>query len=84
MPWDHTFRCVRCCGRGKSQGIFLLLKGGCMADRTTKILLGIIAAALVWIAVQLTPTADATRQIQDVNIVQVGNHWVDRALPVVR
>jgi hypothetical protein len=48
----------------------------------TKSILTIIAIALVWIAIQLTPTADADKAIQDVNIVQVGYKWIGQAVPV--
>ena len=53
-----------------------------MIDRTTKILLSIIALALIWIGVQLTPTATAAGDIQRVDIVMVGGKYVDRTVPV--
>ena len=53
-----------------------------MIDRTTKNLLSIIALALIWIGVQLTPTATAAGDIQRVDIVMVGGKYVDRTVPV--
>ena len=53
-----------------------------MADKTTKILLGIIAAALVVIAVNMTMPAAADRQLQDVNIVKVSDRFIGQAVPV--
>ena len=48
-----------------------------MVDRYTKVVLTVIAAALVWIGAQLTtvPTADATQVeatgVQQVNVVEI-------------
>ena len=53
-----------------------------MADKTTKVLLGIIAAALVVIAVNMTVPAAADRQIVDINIVKVGGTYIGKAVPV--
>ena len=53
-----------------------------MTDKPSNVLLGIIAFALLWIAVQLTPTATASRQIQDVNIVKVSDRFIGPAVPV--
>ena len=50
----------------------------------TKTILTIIVIALVWIAVQLTPTADASRQIMDVNIAKVGDRFIGTAVPVTK
>ena len=47
-----------------------------------RIALTTIALALVWIAIQLTPIAQAGRDIIDVNIVKVGDRYIGQELPV--
>lgn len=54
-----------------------------MADKTTKVLLGIISAALVVIAINMTVPAAADRQIVDVNIIKVGDRFIGPSVPVV-
>ena len=51
-------------------------------DLYTKCVLTIIAFAVLWIGIQLTPTATSSRQIQDVNIVKVSDTYIGKALPV--
>ena len=55
-----------------------------MADKTTKLLLAIIAAALVVIAANMTMPAAADRQIVDVNILKVGDRFIGTAVPVTK
>ncbi len=40
-------------------------------DITTKIILGVIAGALIWIGIQLTPTATAGPEIVAVDIQKI-------------
>ena len=54
------------------------------ADKYTKVILTVIAVALVWIAVQLTPSVTAGPEIVDVNISKIDGRHIGRvALPVV-
>ena len=48
------------------------------------ILLTVIVIELGWIALNTTPTADASRQIMDVNIVKVGDRFIGTAVPVTK
>ena len=52
-------------------------------DIYTKIILSVIAISLVWIAVQLTPSASAGPEIQQVDIIKIdGKPVAWAALPV--
>ena len=55
-------------------------------DRTTKFLLGIIATALIWIGIQLTPMVSAGPEIIKVDIVSVDGRSISspyaQAIPV--
>jgi len=52
-------------------------------DKTTKVLLGIIAASLVWIAVNMTMPAAAEPEIISVDIQRIDGQRIYRtALPV--
>ena len=53
-------------------------------DLYTKVLLTVIAVALVWIGIQLTPTATAGPEIVAVDIQKIDGRAIGReALPVV-
>ena len=53
-------------------------------DVYTKGVLTAILFCLVWIAIQVTPNANADRQIQDVNIMKVSDRFIGNAVPVVQ
>ena len=50
-----------------------------MIDLYTKTVLTIIAAALLWIGIQLTPTVSAGPEVVAVDIVKVGGGTVGHA-----
>ena len=51
-------------------------------DFYTKFILTVIAVGLFWIGIQLTPIANADRQVTDVNIVKVSDKFIGPAVPV--
>ena len=55
-------------------------------DLVTKCILTVIAVALVWIGIQLTPSATAGPEIQAVDIISIGGCRVEspqvRPIPV--
>lgn len=51
-------------------------------DLYTKFILTVIAVGLFWIGIQLTPIANAGRQVTDVNIVKVSDRFIGPAVPV--
>ena len=56
-------------------------------DKTTKFLLGIIATALVWIGIQVTPSVSAKSEVVKVDIVSIDGRSISspyaQAIPVV-